>query len=465
VHRPWLLRCTLDKLGRVSRVPQEEGSMKRARVVCFVNHTAVTGGAEFALNRLVAGLDRCRWHPVVVFGEEGPAVEMFRKRGVETYVLPLPVYLGKARRDSLAGAAWMRPKAAWNACSYVLKLASFFRTRAVEVVHTNSMKAHVLGGFAARLCRIPLVWHLRDCLHPAHLPQTALRLMRFLARTLPSRVITVSKSVAEDALGARDAQSADVIYDGLDPDCFENPAPPPALYPPQVWRVGIVGRFAPWKGQHVFLEAAAKLIQRGYRVEFELLGAPLFGEDGYANQLQQFVISTALQTHVSFTGFVRDVPQRIRTWHVLVHASTAPDPCPNVVLEAMAAGIPVVGADGGGVPELLDEGRCGGLFPMDDPNALCQQLEYVFAQPLLRSEYALKARLRAQTMFRADRVACDVSGVWDAIFDPTVHKHRRWAWVEDACTPSGGKPSSRGARGFAEAAARPKSEEALPAAQ
>lgn len=439
--------------------------MKRARVVCFVNHTAVTGGAEFALNRLVAGLDRCRWHPVVVFGEEGPAVELFRKHGVETYVLPLSAQLGKARRNSLAGAAWMRPKAAWDACVYVLKLASFFRTRAVEIVHTNSMKAHVLGGFAARLCRIPLAWHLRDCLHPAHLPQTALRLMRFLARNLPNRVITVSKSVAEDALGASATQCADVIYDGVDPDCFENPAPPPGLSLPPVWRVGIVGRFAPWKGQHVFLEAAAKLIQRGHRVEFELLGAPLFGEDDYAKRLQQFVSSTALQTQVSFCGFVRDVPQRIRSWHVLVHASTAPDPCPNVVLEAMAAGVPVVGANGGGVPELLDEGRCGGLFPMDDPNALCQQLESVFAQPLLRAEYALKGRLRALTMFRSDRVACEVSAVWDTIFDPTVHKHRRWAWMEDACTPPSRKASGTRASGFAEASARPKSEEALPAAQ
>jgi glycosyltransferase involved in cell wall biosynthesis len=465
VHRPRLLRCTVDKLGRVSRVPLEDGSMKRARVVCFVNHTAVTGGAEFALNRLVAGMDRSRWHPVVVFGEEGPAVELFRKRGVETYVLPIPAHLGKTRRNGLAGSAWMRPKAAWDACAYIAQLASFFRTRAVDIVHTNSMKAHVLGGFAARLCRIPLAWHLRDCLHPAHLPQTALRAMRTLAQTLPNRVITVSKSVAEDALGPKADQRAEVIYDGLDPECFENPAQPPSAYPPPVWRVGIVGRFAPWKGQHVFLEAAAKLIQRGHRVHFELLGAALFGEDAYAHRLQQFVEATALQAHVSFSGFVSDVPQRIRSWHVLVHASTAPDPCPNVVLEAMAAGIPVVGADGGGVPELLEGGRCGGLFPMDDPSALCQQLETIFAQPLLRAEYALKGRQRALNLFYSDRVASEVSAVWDAISDPNVYRRRRWAWMEDDCVPVQRDSATTGGRDFAEPATIQKSEEAMPATQ
>jgi glycosyltransferase involved in cell wall biosynthesis len=439
--------------------------MKRARVVCFVNHTAATGGAEFALSRLVAGMDRTQWHPVVVFGEEGSAVELFRKRGVETYVLPIPSHIGKARRNSLAGNAWMRPGAAWDACGYVIKLASFFRTRAVEIVHTNSMKAHLLGGLAARMCRIPLAWHLRDCLHPAHLPQTALRVMRSLARTLPNRLITVSKSVAKDALGAGGAGRAEVIYDGLDPDCFENPAPPPSAFQPPVWRVGIVGRFAPWKGQHVFLEAAAKLIQRGHRVHFELLGAPLFGEDAYARRLQQFVEATALQTHVSFLGFVSDVPQRIRSWHALVHASTAPDPCPNVVLEAMAAGIPVVGSDGGGVPELLDEGRCGGLFPMDDPNALCRQLETIFAKPLVRAEYALKGRQRAMSLFCSDRVAAEVSAVWDAIYDPNVYTRRRWAWMEDECAPLKRDSVTTEARDFNAPAPGQKSEEALPATQ
>jgi glycosyltransferase involved in cell wall biosynthesis len=440
--------------------------MKRARVVCFVNHTAVTGGAEFALSRLVAEVDRSRWHPVVVFGEEGPAVELFRNRGVETYVLPIPLHIGRARRNSLAAAAWIRPKAAWDAIAYVIRLASLFRTRAVEMVHTNSMKAHLLGGFAARLCRIPLVWHLRDSLHPAHLPQAALRLMRSLAKTLPDRVIAVSKSVADDALGVHAAHRAAVVYDGLDPDCFDKPALPPSHCPPTLWRVGIVGRFAQWKGQHVFLEAAAKLIQRGHRVQFELLGAPLFGEDAYTSRLRQFVEATALQTHVSFSGFVSDVPQRIRSWHVLVHASTAPDPCPNVVLEAMAAGVPVVGADGGGVPELLDAGRCGALFPMDDPTALCHQLELIFAQPQRREEYAIRARQRALSLFRSDRVASEVAAVWDDIFDPEVYCRRRWAWVEDACAPRtrGYSPGAR-EHELAVPAAGSKRKEAIPAAQ
>jgi glycosyltransferase involved in cell wall biosynthesis len=436
--------------------------MRRGRVVCFVNHTAETGGAEFALSRLVAGMDRNRWHPVVVLGEDGPAVSLFRSRGVETYVLPIPRRIGKARRGSLSRTAWMRPMAVWDGGAYVARLASFFRTRAVDVVHTNSMKAHLLGGVAARVCRIPLVWHLRDCLHPAHLPQAALTLMRSIAKTLPERVVCVSKNVAECAMGSSEARRVAVVYDGLDPACFDNPAPEPDFDPPPVWRVGMVGRFSPWKGQHVFLEAAAKLIQRGHRIQFELIGAPLFGEDDYATRLQQFVEATALQAHVKFVGFVNDAPQRIRKWHALVHASTAPDPCPNVVLEAMAAGVPVVGADGGGVPELLDEGLCGALFPMDDPNALCRQLESLFAKPLLRSEYALRSRERALNCFRSERVAREVSAVWDAVYDPAVYRRRRWAWIEEASPATRQISGKKGCSSHAVSGAGHKEKEALP---
>jgi hypothetical protein len=103
---------------------------------------------------------------------------------------------------------------------------------------------------------------------------------------------------------------------------------------------------------------------------------------------------------------------------------------------------------------------------MDDPTALCRQLEFIFAQPQRRQEYAIKGRQRALILFRSDRVASEVAAVWDAVFDPEVYRRRRWAWMEDACAPktrdclSGAKE-----RELAAHAKSPKSGEAMPAAQ
>jgi hypothetical protein len=126
----------------------------------------------------------------------------------------------------------------------------------------------------------------------------------------------------------------------------------------------------------------------------------------------------------------------------------------------------VVGADGGGVPELLDAGRCGALFPRDDPTALCRQLELIFAQPKRREEYAVKGRQRALSLFRSDRVASDVAAVWDAVFDADVYRRRRWAWMEDACAPRT-RRSTAGARAreLPVSANGAKREEAIPAAK
>ena len=403
-------------------------------MVCLVNHAGETGGAEFALERLVASLDRTLWHPVVVFGEEGPAVELMRKLSVETYVIPLGENLRKVRRESLRKFFLSQLGHIFGACSYIFRLRSFLRIRGVTIVHTNSMKAHILGGAAAKLSGIPLVWHLRDSLHPSSLPKQAVRLMRWLAAVLPNRLVCVSKSVAKDALGKECMHLARVVYDGLNDECFEFSPPidaPKGSSAPRVWKVGIAGRLCAWKGQHLFLEAAAKLIALGMPIRFEVIGGPLFGQEAYADRLKHLVESCALREHVTFTGFVNDVTRRIKDWDVLVHASTAPDPCPNVVLEAMAAGVPVIGADAGGVPELLDEGRYGLLFEPDNPDILSDRIRTLLIDEAYRMRLARDARTRALKIFRTERVARSVEREWSQLTSSDANTRTHWRWLEE----------------------------------
>jgi glycosyltransferase involved in cell wall biosynthesis len=418
--------------------------MQRERVVCFVNHTAEMGGAECALARLIAAMNQERWHPVVVFGEEGPAVDLLRARSVEVYVRQMGEGLAQVRKEELHMNFCLRRKQTVAAARYILTLRQFFKERGVDVVHTNSMKAHVLGGMAALVARIPLVWRLRDSLHPACLPNAALQLMRFLARHLPQRVMSASQSVARDSFGTMAAEKREIVYDGVEEAGFENPAPLPRLKHDGPWRIGIAGRICPWKGQHVFMEAAAKLLERGWDIQFEILGGPLFSQEAYQELLQRFATACTLRQNVLHAGQVDDVPTRIRQWDILVHASTLPDPCPSVILEAMAGGVPVVGADAGGVPELLDYGRCGALFEADNPDALCSVIEDLLNSPQQRRAYVQAARAKALKDYQSERAAREVEQVWEQVFNPHVHQRRQWAWLEGGL---GGKPHSPSAHG------------------
>jgi glycosyltransferase involved in cell wall biosynthesis len=381
------------------------------KTVALINHSAQCGGAEHALLRLLSGLRRQDgWVPVVFLQENGPLVSRLRDHSVETYVLPMGNSLSDTRRASLTGAGMFQPQKGVHALAHVGKLALLLRDRAVDLVHTNSMKAHVLGGMAARMAGIPLVWHLRDSIEEASLPLSAVRTMRALARILPERILCVSQAVAGSIAGEAWKQRCSVVYDGLQPEAFETPAHPE---PRAVIRIGMVGRFSPWKGQHLFLEAAGILRARGVAAQFELCGSPLFGEDAYAEGLKTQAQALGIHSDVYFSGWVGDVCRRIRQWDICVHASTLPDPCPNVVLESMAAGVPVVGSRGGGVPELLENGGCGELFPMGDARALAAALEDLAQDTQKRRRLASRARERALQCFRSERVVREVLAIWN----------------------------------------------------
>ena len=402
----------------------------RPKTVALVNHTAQWGGAELALKRLVLSMDHTQWVPVLIFGENGPAVDALRNQGVETYVLPMPAVLCSTRRAALSegGLASIRR---WIALiRYSSRMASFFKERAVDLVHTNSMKAHLLGGLAARFLRIPVFWHVRDSIEDASFPKAAVRALRFLAKHLPSRVICVSHAVARTLCGKNgNPLDAQVVYDGLEASAFERPAEPRDFQ--CRWRIGLAGRLSPWKGQHIFLEAAAALRARGYPVEFEIVGGALFGEEEYARGLERQVQVLGLGGCVTFSGFVTDVWDRMRTWDVCVHASTLADPCPNVVLEAMAAGVPVVASAGGGVPELLDGGRLGEIYPMGDSGRLSEAIEGLLLDSERRKALSLQGREHALKHFRAERATEEIEKIWTAFASDQIWARRKWPWLED----------------------------------
>jgi glycosyltransferase involved in cell wall biosynthesis len=404
--------------------------MGNPKTVAFINHTAVLGGGEYALQRLINAMDQRFWCPVVVFGEEGPAAELLRKKSVETYVLPMGPSLRQTRRQDWSGSGCLNISRVFEAGRFILRIQRFLGERAPDLVHTNSLKSHLLAGIAAKWAGIPVVWHLRDLIELAHLPLPAVRQIRFLAARIPQAIITVSKCVASEihANGnGSEPKRTRVIYDGLEEEAFSETATR-ADRDNRTWRVGIAGRLAPWKGQHLVLQAASILKSKGYAIEWEVVGGALFGEDLYEKGLKNQARELGLHQEVNFSGQVSDVARRLRTWDVSVHASTAPDPCPNVVLESMAAGVPVVGPAAGGVPELLEHGQSGELFAMGQAPALAGAIERLLLSRERRLQIARHARHRAETLFRSERVAREVEDVWRRILEEggRIEKPRNW---------------------------------------
>ena len=358
----------------------------RPRVV-FLDHVARLSGGELALARLVENLDV---DAHVILGEDGPLADRLQKAGAEVEVLPLPPIARDLRRDQVGA----RPEAALASARYVANLTRRLRRLRPDLVHANSLKSSLYGGLAARAAGVPLVIHLRDRLASDYLPPPALRVAQGAVRYFASGLITNSTSTLE-TVWRRPTHFA-VVPSGIPSSWCTRPTPD-RLARGGPLRIGMVGRIAPWKGQHVFLAAFAEVFPDG-GAEAVIIGSALFGEESYEEELGRLVKDLGITSRVRFSGFSDDVWEELSVLDVLVHASTVPEPFGQVVLEGMAAGLPVVAARAGGPAELITDGLDGLLFTPGHSDELATTLRVLAEDPVRRQELGQNARQRASSM-------------------------------------------------------------------
>ncbi|HVP76128.1 MAG TPA: glycosyltransferase family 4 protein [Gaiellaceae bacterium] len=362
--------------------------------VALVNHSGRLGGGEFSMLRLADALDPDRVKLTVIAGEDGPFVERLHELGADVVVVPMDTQLVHRRKDTLGAEAFADGQLWRQIGEAVRPRTDILRRSRIQIVHTNSMKAHVLGGISGRMAGAKVLWHVRDHVAPPYLPPTTAYAMRAAARMLPHHVITVSHSVAR-TIGRRDAT---VIHQSV---------PLPQLGPertnPSPVRIGLVGRIAPWKGQDVFLDAAELLAPRFPDTEFVVVGSALFGEDELERSLRARAERLPLRGRVSFLGFCNDMDEVYRGLDVAVHASTLAEPYGNVVLEAMASRVATVAAAEGGPLEIVEHDRTGLLVPPRDPRLLADALESLLLDPQKRMQLARAAREHVERNFSLQR--------------------------------------------------------------
>lgn len=342
------------------------GSRRRARTrlvsinVLHLNHGAQWSGGEIALVRLFDAVDPDLVTHTLICAEAGPLVDAARKRGVRTAVLPLTERVRAASPSRSSGAALA---AAPVLLAYATRIARLARKLGSDVIHTNSLKAHLYGTLAGRLAGVPVVAHLRDDLDAITSPRLA-SVVRTVLRHGPSRLVACSGFALRSVCATADP--ARVIYSGV--PAGDVVAEPPDRDASQV--VGMVARIAPWKGQHLFLDAAAKVARECPDVRFRVVGAPLFGEERYFERLRAVADGPALAGRVEFRGFVSDPRGEFDELSVAVATSVRPEPLGQVVIEAMARGVPAVAPREGGPLEIVTSGSDGLLVPPRDPDAL-----------------------------------------------------------------------------------------------
>lgn len=396
--------------------------------VLFVNPLGGLGGSERSLLDLVASLEAA---PVpvekkLILFADGELGRRVRALGVPVDVMPLPTEL--ATLGEFSGASERPDRRVAALARAALASAPFARAfrRAVRefrptLVHTNGMKAHVLGALAVP--DVPRVVHLRDFVAERSLTR---RLLGLLGRN--ALVVTNSKAVEDDVLRVR-ALRTRVVYNAVDLEEFSpgprdrgrlaalSGLPGPAE---DAVVIGLVATYAWWKGHRTFLDAAtrvrAALPDRACR--FYVVGGPVYrtqGSEVSEAELREAVERAGLAHDVGLVPFQSDVAPVYRGLDVMVHASERPEPFGRTIVEAMASGCAVIAARAGGAAELFDEGKNALGFRPGDASDLARAMLDLVRDGGLRGRLAVEGRLHAERRFGRDRLAREIYSAYASL--------------------------------------------------
>jgi glycosyltransferase involved in cell wall biosynthesis len=287
--------------------------------------------------------------------------------------------------------------------------------RAWSVLYANSQKAFVVAALAGIRCGRPVVWHLRDLLGAPHFGALNTRAVVMLANRGAARVIANSHATAAAFVAHGGVRAkVRVVHNGIDAAPFDAVSDAEArglrarLSPDAGQVMAVFGRMHPWKGQQTAIAAMSALPGDCH---LWVVGAPLFGEQEFEQELRALAVERGLSSRVHFLGFRDDVAVLMRACDVIVHASTLPEPFGRVIVEGMLARRPVVATAAGGVGEIITDGQTGLLVPPGDAAAIARAVQALRDDPSRAAALAAAGAAHAREAFSVGAMTRGVRAV------------------------------------------------------
>jgi glycosyltransferase involved in cell wall biosynthesis len=359
-----------------------------------MTNTFETGGSERQLAILAKSLSRERFNL---------HVGCIRRDG------PFALDFMDAPEFRLGGSLY-----GWQSLRARLRLARYLRRERVQIAHGFDFYTTLTLVPAARLAGVPVVIgsfrQLGDLLTPAQFRTQAVAFRWCDAVVCNSQA--GADRLAEDGM----SRSKLVVIGNALPDEAFASAPPALPRRPGVLRVGMVARMnARYKNHSGFLRIAARIHERFPDVEFVLAGDGPLRED-----LEEEARSLGLGRHVLFIGDRRDVSAVLASMDVAVLTSDS-EGLSNVILEAMAAGVPVIAYDVGGNRELVDVDR-GSIVRPGDEEGFAAAVGRLLAEPALREQFARSARTFAEEKFSLRRIQTAYEELYQSLLERRISR-------------------------------------------
>lgn len=320
----------------------------------------------------------------------------FEENGVRTF----PLWIGPKLSQRNVYQLLLSP---FMFCYFLGLFLYMKRKEGIEVIYTAYKKEQIIGGLAARLLGLPVVWREEAAL-PHPIPQS--KFWQFIYRTLTRVTHRVLPSCDIAARSLLDIgvmpEKVTVVYNGVDHAKFSSKKKRP--HEPVI---GIAARISGFKGHDVLILAMPQILKKFPDARLMIIG------DGPAKPgLQHLVSQLKLEDNVEFIGFVNDVENYLDQLSVFVLPSQL-EGLPFCVIEAMAMGIPVVATRTGDVPQLVVDGETGLILEQATPETVADAIEEILADRKRSSRMGASGRRRSHELFSIQQMVDGMANVFN----------------------------------------------------
>jgi glycosyltransferase involved in cell wall biosynthesis len=361
--------------------------------ILFLDQFSVMGGAQLCLLDILGAVKERGWSGHVALPGEGPLVERVRSRGFGVTTIPCGPY--RSGSKSLADFVQL-PLDVWQQKRILVELMNRGK---FDLVYVNGPRLLPAVALAAH-DRVPVLFHAHSRLSQSYTASLAGWSLRHSGAT----VIACSNYVAGPLARYVDQRNLQVIPNGTPDAGFRERA----FGPGRSWRIGLIGRISPEKGQAEFLQAVALLALEFPAARFVICGAALIPAGKYLD----LVSDLARGLPVEFLGWRDDIAPVLAELDLLVVPSME-EGMGRVVVEAFSAGVPVVAFATGGIPEVIKDRETGFLVRVATPDALAARI-----REIIKSDADILRRVVAnarRTWERSYTVAAYQSRIMDLV--------------------------------------------------
>lgn len=370
--------------------------MKTNRFVLVIHSSSELYGSSKIILQVLRAYRQEGLEPVILLTSTGPFKDLLEQESFIVYVRNLGILRRKYVTVSGLINRGVRILKAFRFLSGLHKKYRF------SLVYSNTL-AVVVGAIWAKTKGLPHCWHIHEII-PGKGP-----LVLFLSKLLDASTpfpIAVSHAVATTWQSRLHKSTLQVIHNAIPYQEYLQASPTLrqelGLKAEQVL-IGMIGRINPGKGQLFFLSLAAGLCENYEHLHFVLVGDPFPGYEPILDQIHQKIEAEGLQSKVSYLGFREDIPEILASLDIFVLPSVLPDSFPTVILEAMAAGKPVLASRSGGASEMILPEETGYLYPIQGFDQAMGYLEKLIEQSEIRKSFGISARTRVLEAYSLEK--------------------------------------------------------------